>query len=227
MRLYAVFYLGSFFLFAILSGKLLKVGRLNGKFLNLFVLVYIIGMIFGAHAFYCLFCKHTLVNDSLQEVYARFSASPDWWCSPSCSDLDVSGFLSATTGGFWGGPLFAILALLPFVLFFRLDLRTKHDLLDVFAVAFPFALAFAKIGCFVTGCCRGIEGEGPLFLRFTWVPKDTQWYMRSLFPTQLLDMLIYFLIGVGLSLLRRKGTQDGKLMLWHYSPAWREPCEVA
>ena len=123
--------------------------------------------------------------------------------------------------------MFAILALLPFVLFFRLDLRTKHDLLDVFAVAFPFALAFAKIGCFVTGCCHGIEGEGPVFLRFTWVPKDTQWYMRSLFPTQLLDMLIYFLIGVGLSLLRRKGTQDGKLMLWHYSPAWREPCEVA
>jgi prolipoprotein diacylglyceryltransferase len=216
MRLYGLFYLGSFVLFVVLSASLLKGRKLDRKVLNLFTLVYIVGMMFGAHALYYLVCKHTWINRSPAKFYADFSS--DRGRLRSLSDLlsQSSRLLFATVGagGFWGGPWFAVLGLLPFAVFLKLDVRAKRQFLDVFAVSFPFALALAKVGCFLTGCCHGVEGVGPLFVTFTWAPEDSPWYMKSYFPTQLLDLSIYLAIGAGLAFLLVRRMQKGRLILW-------------
>jgi len=116
---YAFFYLGSLLLFAILSSRLLRARNVDRKLRNLFTLVYLVGMVMGAHALYYVFCEHTLVNQSLVKTYDRLWDGRDELRS-------ISGLLAASArlreatvlqGGFWGGPWFAVMALLPFILY--------------------------------------------------------------------------------------------------------------
>jgi prolipoprotein diacylglyceryltransferase len=210
MSLYALFYLASFVLFVALSSALLKARGANGKLRNTVTLAYLIGMMLGAHALYYTLCERTLANTAIREFYSSLSNGQGGLLA------NLSGLRGATTGagGLWGGPLFVMLTLLPLVVTLRLDLRTKRDLLDTFAVSFPYALALAKVGCFVNGCCHGVEGSGPLYIQFTWVPKNSACYMKSCFPTQLLDLLIYLSIATVLLALFLKPVQRGKLILW-------------
>lgn len=210
MRLYALFYLGSFFLFVVLSTLLLKARGVNGKLRNTLALVYVLGMMLGAHAFHYAFCEHTLVNEPIRAFYASLPNDEGGLLA------NLSGLRAATVGagGLWGGPLFAVLTMVPLVVFLKLSVRTKHDLLDAFAVGFPYALALAKVGCLVNGCCYGVEGSGPLYVRFTWVPEDSGCYMRSCFPTQLLDLLIYLSIATALLAAFARAVARGRLVLW-------------
>jgi len=207
MTLWALFYLLSFVLFIILSTALVKAKKLDVKFRNLYTLIYTIGMVFGAHALYFVFCEHTVVSPWLQEYYAGWPDRETGWLA------NLWGLRAVTvgSGGMWGGPWFVLLTLLPLVLLLRLDLPGKHDLLDVFAVSFAFPLAMAKIGCFVNGCCYGRGGMG---IRFTWLAKDHPCFLKPCFPTQLLDLLIYLAIGILLLMFLIRSIQKGRLILW-------------
>ena len=207
MTLWALFYLLSFALFVILSTTLVKAKKLDIKFRNLYTLVYLIGMVLGAHALYFVFCEHTFVNPWLQEYYAGWSDREGEWLA------NLLGLRAVTvgSGGMWGGPWFVLLTLLPTVLLLRLDLPGKHDLLDVFAVSLAFPLATAKIGCFVNGCCYGRQGIG---IRFTWLAADHPCALQPCFPTQLLDLIIYLAIGILLLVLLIRSIQNGRLILW-------------
>jgi prolipoprotein diacylglyceryltransferase len=210
MSLYALFYLSSFVLFVALATSLLKSRGINGKLRNTVTLAYLIGMMLGAHALYYALCERTLVNASISEFYANFPNGQGGLLA-NLPDLRAA---ATGAGGLWGGPLFAMLTLLPLVVFLRLGMQTKRDLLDTFAVSFPYGLALAKIGCFVNGCCHGAEGSGPLYIKFTWVPKNSACYMKSCFPMQLLDLLIYLAIATVLLALFIKSRESGKLILW-------------
>ena len=48
----------------------------------------------------------------------------------------------------------------------KLILRIKYPILDVFAIATPFAMAIQRIGCLLTGCCFGIETSSPLGIQY-------------------------------------------------------------
>lgn len=212
MSIWAVFYLGSIVLHALLVTRLAR-GRLEQQLANVVVLVTLIGMVCGAHALYYIVVERTLTNAYLADAYAdlaHYRATPvdaAWlW--------EASGELRATSGGFWGGPWLAVMGLLPFAVGLRRTLNTKHAFLDVAAISLPWALALAKVGCFAHGCCHGVEGTGPLFIRATWVSPETGCYMRSCFPTQLLDVAIYLLVGGALLWLWRRGRQTGRLLLW-------------
>jgi prolipoprotein diacylglyceryltransferase len=207
MTLWALFYLLSFALFVVLSTVLVKAKKLDLKFRNLYTLVYLIGMVFGAHTLYFVFCEHTLVNPWLQEYYAGWPDREGGWLA----NLWGLRAVAVGGGGMWGGPWFVLMTLLPLVLLLRLDLPVKHDLLDVFAVSFAFPLAMAKIGCFVNGCCYGREWMG---IRFTWLAKDHPCSMRPCFPTQILDLFIYLAIGILLLVFLRRSIRKGRLILW-------------
>jgi prolipoprotein diacylglyceryltransferase len=207
MTLWALFYLLSFVLFVILSTVLVKAKKLDIKFRNLYTIVYLTGMVCGAHALYFAFCEHTLVSPWLQAYYAAWPDRETGWRA------NLWGLRAVTvgSGGMWGGPWFVLLTLLPTVLLLRLDLPGKHDLLDVFAVSLAFPLALAKVGCFVNGCCYGRQGMG---IRFTWLAADHPCALQPCFPTQLLDLIIYLAIGILLLVLLTRSIQKGRLILW-------------
>jgi prolipoprotein diacylglyceryltransferase len=208
MALYALFYAGSFILFLVLTAHMIRSQGLDGKLAGVLAIVYLVGMMMGAHALYFPFVEHTMTNKAVQQFYAHFSIGQE-------SLLSKIGQLRAVAmGGLWGGPWFTLLGLLPFVVLLKLEPRTKQGLLDVFAIGFAFALALSKLACLANGCCHGIEGTGPLFVRFTWVPKYSASYMKRCFPTQVLDLAIYALIGTGLLLAYKRKPRGGRLILW-------------
>jgi prolipoprotein diacylglyceryltransferase len=208
MTLYALFYVGSFVLFLVLAAHMIRARGLDGKLAGLLAIVYLVGMIMGAHALYFPFVEHTMTSEAVQQFYARFPAGQE-------SLLAKIGELRAVAmGGLWGGPWFTLLGLLPFVILLKLERRAKQGVLDVFAISFAFALALSKVACLANGCCHGVEGTGPFFVRFTWVPKYSSSYMKRCFPTQVLDLAIYALIGTGLLLAYRRKPRGGRLILW-------------
>ena len=207
MTLWALFYLVSLFLFVILSTLLVKLRKLDRKFRNLVVLVYLIGMFLGAHALYLLVCERTAVNAGLQAFYAGWAAREEGWLA-GLSDLRAA---TVGSGGMWGGPWAVLLIALPIVVLLRIAPETKRDVLDVFAVSFAFPLALAKVGCLLHGCCYGKAGPG---IRFTWLPRGHPCALQTCFPTQLLDLALYAAIGVALLVLLLRSMQRGRLILW-------------
>jgi prolipoprotein diacylglyceryltransferase len=208
MTLYALFYVSSFTLFLVLSARMIRSRGLDAKLAGLLAVVYLVGMMMGAHALYFPFVEHTMTNEALQQFYARLSTEQE------SLPAKMGQLRAVAMGGLWGGPWFALLGLLPFVLLLKLERRTKQDVLDAFAIAFAFALALSKVACLANGCCHGVEGTGPLFVRFTWVPQYSSSYMKRCFPTQVLDLAIYALIGTGLLLAGRNKPRGGRLILW-------------
>lgn len=60
--------------------------------------------------------------------------------------------------------------------------------------AIPLMYSIGKIGCFLTGCCHGIEYEGIFSVVYNYslvAPKGV-----SLFPIQLLETIVFFIIYI-------------------------------
>ncbi len=67
---------------------------------------------------------------------------------------------------------------------------------ESYILAMPLMYGIAKVGCYLVGCCHGIEYSGPLAVTY-----DSE-YMQGgpYFPVQLLESIVFiivFLIGVG------------------------------
>lgn len=75
--------------------------------------------------------------------------------------------------------------------------------------ALPLAHAFGRIGCFLAGCCYGIECP----FGFSYPPGGSAPAYVSLFPVQLLESVLLLLICVCLCLYTKKG---GKRVLSMY-----------
>lgn len=76
----------------------------------------------------------------------------------------------------------------------------------------PFIHAFGRVGCFMAGCCYGVETQGPLGIAFTHsqiAPNGVR-----LVPTQLLEAACLLAIFVILALLSRRAS--GKTCLGVY-----------
>jgi phosphatidylglycerol:prolipoprotein diacylglycerol transferase len=74
---------------------------------------------------------------------------------------------------------------------------------DRFAVLLPFSLATGRLGCWMAGCCLGVEMHGPLGV----VGKDGV----ERFPAALVEMGFHLLAGVTLIWLLRRGRWPGRL----------------
>ena len=199
----------AFVVFVLVAGKLLKTVSFGRGLRNLLAALYLAGMIFGAHALYFLACEHTLLHKGLYDFYAELFGGGSGGFEGNVFDVYIR--LGMLTGGLWGGPLFVVCSVLLFLVLLRLDVKVKLKTLSAFSIAFPFALAVAKVGCFVNGCCHGFEGSGPFFVTYTWVSEYSQFYMKTHFPTQILDMLVYLLTGVLLFILYRNGRLENRL----------------
>jgi phosphatidylglycerol---prolipoprotein diacylglyceryl transferase len=74
---------------------------------------------------------------------------------------------------------------------------------DRFALILPFSIGTGRLGCWLAGCCAGIESHGPLALAgVDGVPR---------IPAPLIEMAFHFAAGVVLIVLFRKQRLHGRL----------------
>lgn len=83
---------------------------------------------------------------------------------------------------------------------------------DLGAVAIPLFHTFGRLGCFLTGCCYGVESKLGFVYHYATTPNAND--VRR-FPVQLVEMVLNF--GLFLLLLSwlRKGKYKGKLLQWY------------
>ena len=100
-------------------------------------------------------------------------------------DLLTLGFSS------YGAVIGAILFIMLFSFQFKKNLK---ELLFVFMIPIPLMYAIGKIGCFLVGCCHGIEYSsfGNVIYKYSQVaPLGVK-----LFPVQLIESIVFFLIFI-------------------------------
>lgn len=105
-------------------------------------------------------------------------------------------------GGLIGGTLFGYLGLR----IMKLDLKQYAD---VMALSAPLFHAFARIGCFLGGCCYGIESKFGFVAHGNKFVPELNGVCR--FPVQLLESACNFLIFGAILCLFLKKKLEGKL----------------
>lgn len=158
-----------FIIIAIFSG--LFITYKNTKHLNFRVeekiglLIYIsVGTIFGAKYF------TLLTNLKYYDEKANFK------------EIGLSSY----------GAIIGIILLL--FLFSKQFKKSFKDLIYILLPSIPLMYGIGKIGCFLVGCCYGIEYNGPLSVTYNYsysAPKGI-----SLFPVQLLESIVFIIIFI-------------------------------
>ena len=112
---------------------------------------------------------------------------------------------------FYGGMFGATAGGLLFVKKMKLPLDVYMDNAALFA---PLFHGFARIGCFLGGCCFGIESSFGFAAHGNTV---TAIGTVTRFPVQLLESLCNFLIALAIYILIRKGIAKGRLFFVYLS----------
>lgn len=92
----------------------------------------------------------------------------------------------------YGAVIGAVVMLIAFKLQFKKNLK---ELVLTFALPLPLLYAVGKIGCFLAGCCREIEYHGIGNVVYNYVSKSDIIGLH-LFPVQLVESIVFFLIFV-------------------------------
>jgi len=106
---------------------------------------------------------------------------------------------------FYGGLLGGIVGLIIYLKKFKLDILTFFDL---FATVIPLGHAFGRIGCFLAGCCYGMEYNGPFHIVYHTNIGNTPLGV-PLFPVQLAEALALLCLFVVLAVLYGKKPPKG------------------
>jgi phosphatidylglycerol:prolipoprotein diacylglycerol transferase len=128
---------------------------------------------------------------------------------PSYYIHNLSALISGRGFVFYGSLLFCIPTMLYFFKKNKLPIRPMLDLMAIVTLIVHF---FGRIGCFLAGCCYGIEWHGPLSVMFTdeacLAPLNT-----PLHPTQLYSAAMILLILIILLILKSFQKFDGQIFL--------------
>ena len=90
---------------------------------------------------------------------------------------------------FYGGLIGGLIALL---ISLRIQKKDIFQNLNIFATVLPLGHAIGRIGCFVSGCCYGMEYDGPLSYTYTVAMDINTPIGVTLFPVQLVEALFLF-----------------------------------
>ena len=89
----------------------------------------------------------------------------------------------------------AVIGIILMLLLFSKQYKKKFgELIYIFLPSIPLMYSIGKIGCFLVGCCYGIEYNGPFSIIYNYsysAPKGI-----SLFPIQLLEAIVFMLIFI-------------------------------
>ncbi len=110
---------------------------------------------------------------------------------------------------FYGGLIGALLGYKLYCKIFKLD---TLKLLNVIVPCVPLVHAFGRIGCFLGGCCYGIEYHGPFAIHFPPNIFVEELNLVPRFPVQPLEAILNFILFIILYLIARKKREDGLLL---------------
>lgn len=102
---------------------------------------------------------------------------------------------------FYGGLIGALLGYLFYCKWFKIDFKL---LINVISPAIPLVHAFGRIGCFLGGCCYGIEYHGRFAVHFPENEFVAELNAVPRFPVQLVEAGINFLLFLALIIYGRK-----------------------
>jgi phosphatidylglycerol:prolipoprotein diacylglycerol transferase len=185
---------GFFLALAFIAGMFASFAYLRRKFVDAYVvfelvLAAAVGGILGARIFYVV--GH----------WSEFSSS--WW--EAFKFWNVQGLV------FYGGLIFGILAA---VLVVKLRGLSAGLVLDSGGLAVPLALAVARVGCFLNGCCYGKSSGLPWAVTF---PVKTQLAMgmprNPVHPTQIYELLMDLAVFFILLSIHRRFRYRGEVMI--------------
>lgn len=159
-------------------------------------LIACIGVLIGGHLLYGITNIPYIVN-----VITHYSDLGGFW--------EFAKYLVMAFGGqvFYGGLLGGILA---GYIYLRAKKMNVAEYADLFAPAIPLFHVFGRLGCFLGGCCYGIEWKygitytNSLAAEANGVPRLPIQLIESGFNLLLFAMLAFFFI---------KGIQKGRLMI--------------
>lgn len=126
--------------------------------------------------------------------------------------LSFAEALTYAFGGlvFYGGLIGAFLGVYRYCRHFKVPMS---GFLDVYAPLIPFVHGFGRIGCFLAGCCYGIEYNGFGSVQFPYNELIPELHTVRRVPVQLLEAGMNFLLSAVLFwLLRKKKMRTGQLM---------------
>lgn len=185
---------GFFLAMAFIVGMLVSFWYLRRQFLDAYVvfelvLAAAVGGIIGARAFYVV----------------------GHWSEFSSNWLEVFKFWNVQGLVFYGGLIVGILAAAAVIKMRGLSLGV---VLDSGGLAVPAALAVARVGCYLNGCCFGKSSDLPWAVTF---PEKTQINMgmppNPVHPTQIYEILLDLAILVILLALYKRFRYRGEIML--------------
>lgn len=209
---------------------------------SLFLIGFIIAIFIGRHigpsmgigkddAFYgMLYCAIGILIGSkvmyfvskLPNVITNFSAVIKW------AKTDFGGLMGYLFGGlvFYGGLIGAVIGIYRYCYHFRVSFKA---FVNVYAPLIPLIHAFGRVGCFLAGCCYGMEYHGFGAVQFPSPDKfpmfDTDPVLSSVprLPVQLIEAglnIIAFIILWTLTKKRRnKPMQTMGFYLVYYTVA--------
>lgn len=119
--------------------------------------------------------------------------------------------INVIKGGFvfYGGLIGGIIGLFIYVRVYKLN---TWDFFDLFATVLPLGHSVGRVGCFLGGCCYGIEYHGPLSCTYTVNIGNTPLGV-PLFPVQLVEALFLLCLFAALLVLYMRGAQRGTVVL--------------
>jgi phosphatidylglycerol---prolipoprotein diacylglyceryl transferase len=130
--------------------------------------------------------------------------SPSYYFQHPGHLFSGSGFV------FYGSFLFAIPCML---WYFRKNKIPTLGMLDIMAPVTCIVHGFGRIGCFMAGCCYGKPTLSSFGVIFTDAKCQAEPLNTRLYPTQLMEAGLIFIILGALLLLRHRKKFDGQLFL--------------
>lgn len=107
----------------------------------------------------------------------------------------------------YGAVAGATLLIILFCLQFKKAIKETVYLL---APSFPLMYSIGKIGCFIAGCCYGIEYNGLFKIMYRYSIKAPN--NVYLFPIQIVESIVFLLIFIYLTIMQRKNKFDEKML---------------
>ena len=118
---------------------------------------------------------------------------------------------------FYGGLIGGVLVAYKYLKRHNLDVAAYGD---AASPAIPLFHFFGRMGCFLSGCCYGIEWEGGIVYEFCMIPSCNG---VPRFPVQLIEAILNLALFVLLFYMLGKGKMKGKLLAVYFSiyPVYR------
>lgn len=133
-----------------------------------------------------------------------FIEEPSFYLAKPGKLLTGKGFV------FYGSFLFAVPTML---WFFKKHKLHTYKMLDIMAITTCLVHMFGRVGCFLAGCCYGIETHSMFGVIFTDPSCSAEPLNTPLHPTQLYEAGYIFLVMIFLLYLRGRKTFNGQLFL--------------